>query len=315
MNGQGAITSGELDVNDTGSVLQDIALTGTYTVSSNGRGTLTLTSNAYSTQNFVFYVVNATDLKLVESDALSSTTPFTSGDVLTMAASPFNLASFNGRYAFTLGGADFNGVATGSGGVFTSDGNGNLNGVLDDNDGGGLTLSQPFNGTYTMSSTGRASLTFAFFNLAAYPAANGSAELVELDANGVSAGMAKAQANTSFSTASVSGMYAMNWAGTLNPAPSVLTFPSEEDITGQLTADGAGNLGGTLDVNSVSNILQGLPVSQSNYSMTGNGHGGATINTQVATFNMQLYQVDANTVLFVDTDPNRVMVGLMQKQQ
>ena len=105
----------------------------------------------------------------------------------------------------------------------------------------------------------------------------------------------------------------MNWTGTLDPVPTFNTNPSEEDIVGQLTADGAGNLGGTLDVNSFANIIQGLPVSSSSYSMTGNGRGAASINTQAATFNMQLYQVDANNVLFLDADPTRVLVGLMQK--
>ncbi len=165
-----------------------------------------------------------------------------------------------------------------------------------------------------MGANGRAVLTFSFFQLAAYPAANGTLQLVELDGNGVSAGVAKIQTGGPFTAASASGSYALNWTGTLNPNPN-LGSPSEEDITGQLTADGNGSLGGTLDVNSFANIIQGLPLTASTYTVGGNGYGTASVNTSAATFNMHIYQADPNTVLFLDIDTNRVLVGIMQKQQ
>jgi len=314
MNGQGAL-SGEVDVNDTFTLAVDQSLTGTYTVNSNGRGTIAW-NGPYGTQNFAFYIVNAGNLKILESDTLSNTTPFNSGEALAQASAPYSLNTANAGFAFTLGGNDPGFFAMALGGVFSSNGAGTLSSVIDVNDAGSTNLSFPSSGSYTISSTGRASLTInsGFFGLtlAAYPAANGTWELVEMDGNGTTAGFAKLQTG-SFSTTSVSGAYALNWTGTLDPLPTFNTNPSEEDIVGQLTADGAGNLGGTLDVNSFANIIQGLPVSSSSYSMTGNGRGAASINTQAATFNMQLYQVDANNVLFLDADPTRVLVGLMQK--
>ncbi len=314
MDGQGALT-GEVDVNDTLALAIDRPLTGTYTVNSNSRGTMAL-STPYGTQNFVFYVVSATDLKLLESDALTSTTPFVSGEALAQASSPFNLNTANSGFAFTLGGADSGLLALGIGGVFSSNGTGTLSSVIDFNDAGLTNLSFPSTGSYSISSTGRASLTLntgSFgITLAAYPAANGTWQLIELDGNGTTTGAAKLQLGA-FSTGSVTGSYALNWTGTLDPVPSFSSSPSEEDIIGQVTADGAGNLGGTLDVNSIANILQGLSVSGSTYTMTGNGRGTATINTQAAGFNMQVYQVDANNLLFLDTDPQRVLVGVMQK--
>jgi hypothetical protein len=313
MDGQGGITGGEWDVNDSLSTVQDSPLTGTYNVASNGRGTLSFTSNAYGTQSFAFYVVNSTDLKILETDAFSTTTPVLSGEVLRQAPGPFTLASFNGGHVFTLGGVDSSGLASGTGGVFTADGNGGLSGVLDDNDAGNASFGLAFTGTYSMGANGRALLGFSFLQLAAYPAANGTMELVELDGNGISAGLAKIQSG-SFSNGSVTGNFALNWTGTLNP--NGFSNPSEEDIVGQLSADGNGTLAGTLDVNSFgNNIIQGLPVAGSTYTMTGDGRGTASVNTSAASFNMQTYQADPNTVLFLDIDTTRVLVGLMQKQQ
>ena len=312
MDGLGNITRGEVDSNDGLSLVQDTALSGTYTVGANGRGSIQVNSNAYGTQNFVFYVVNATDLKILETDVFSSSSPLLSGEVFKQAAGPYSLATLKGGYAFTLGGIDSVGAPTGTGGVLTADGNGNVSGVLDDNDGGSVSLNVPFGSTsYGVGPNGRITMAFSAFQLVAYPAANGTLQIVEMDGSGVSSGMAKIQSGGPFTTASLSGNYALNWTGTLNPN----TFSqSEEDITGQLTADGNGNLSGTLDVNSASNLLQGLGLTTSTYTLLGsNGYGSAGINTSAATFNMHYYQADPNTVLFLDVDQTRVLVGLMQK--
>ncbi len=316
MDGLGGITRGELDSNDGLSILQDTPLSGSYTVAANGKGTLQLNSSAYAaTQNFVFYVVNANDLKVLENNVFSSTAPLLSGEVFQQAPGPYSLTSLSGGYVFTLGGIDSSGLAAGTGGVFTADGNGTISGILDDNDAGSPALSVPYTGTYGVGANGRALLTFSFLQVAAYPAYNGTLQLIELDGNGVSSGMAKVQTGAPFTTASLSGNFAFNWTGTLNPN-SLGAFPTEEDITGQLTADGNGNLGGTLDVNSSSNLIQGLPIAASTYALQGsNGYGSAGVNTSAATFNMHYYQADANTALFLDIDNSRVLVGLARKQQ
>ncbi len=314
MDGQGNITRGEVDSNDGLSLLQDTAVSsGSYTVGSNGKGTLQLTSGAYGTQKFVFYVVNNTDLKMLESDVFSSTAPLLSGEVFQQKPGPYSLASLSGAYVFTLGGIDSAGSPTGSGGVFTADGNANVSGIVDDNDGGFPSVNNVFAGSYSVGPNGRITFGAWIFQIVAYPAANGTLQLIEMDGSGVSSGMAKIQAAGPITTASLSGNYALNWTGTLNP--NTLS-QSEEDITGQLTADGNGNLGGTLDVNSASNLIQGLPITTSTYTLLGNnGYGSAGINTNAATFNMHYYQADPNTVLFLDLDTTRVLVGLAQKQQ
>jgi len=49
--------------------------------------------------------------------------------------------------------------------------------------------------------------------------------------------------------------------------------------------------------------------------MVPTGRGSASVNTATGTFAMQTYQIDPNTVLFLDADTNRVMVGIGEKQQ
>jgi hypothetical protein len=96
---------------------------------------------------------------------------------------------------------------------------------------------------------------------------------------------------------------------------STFTSAGEEDISGQLISDGAGNLSGLLDINNSGSIFQGVALSASTYSMTATGRGTASINAGTGTFAMQTYQIDANTVLFLDVDNNRIMTGIAEKQQ
>ena len=307
MDGNGRITRGEMDVNDISGVVQDIPLSGTYSVGANGRGTAILGSS-YATQNFVFYVVNATDLKFVETDSQ----PIVSGEVLGQAAGPFSLASLNGGHAFVLGGADNNGNPISLGGVFTADGAGKVSsGVVDTNDGGVTSLGGSVSGTYAVNATGRGllSLTTPALQLAFYKAANGTVELVDVDGSLGVLGTALAQTGGPFRLDSISGRYALNFSGT-----NLSSF-GEEDITGQLIADGTGGLSGTLDINNLGSIFQGLGISSSTYTMDSDGRGFATINASAGSFSMQTYQANPNTVLFQDVDNNRVVTGVMQKQQ
>lgn len=310
LDGSGNISRGEMDVNDLAALatpLQDIPVTGTYSVNPNGRGIATINSS-YGTQNFVFYVVNSKDLKFIETD----TQPIVSGEVLSQAPGPFTIATLNGAHALTLGGTDGSNNPFALGGVFTTDGAGNVtSGALDANDSGNTFLGTSVTGTYTMNSTGRGilRLTSQSLQFAFYAAANGSIQLVDVDGSVGISGTAQAQTGGPFAAGSISGNYAFNFSGT-----NLSSF-GEEDITGQLIADGAGNLTGTMDVNNLGSITHNIAISSSSYTMGGDGRGTATINTLAASFAMQIYQVDKNTVLFLDVDNSRVLAGVMQKQQ
>ncbi|HYL14207.1 MAG TPA: hypothetical protein VEV41_14285 [Terriglobales bacterium] len=314
MDGAGTISNGVVDVNDLNAgVLPNSTLSGTYSVASNGRGTATVTTSGYVTQNFVFYVVDATDLKFVETDGI----PAASGEVL-QAAAPYTLASLNGGLAFTLGGVDRLSLSpTAAGGVITADGNGSLpSGLLDINDGGVTAIGSSISGTYSFDPTGRGIVNLASsapgnLQFAIYPAQNRTIEMVEIDLSATMSGMAEAQTGVPFGLTTIAGPFAVNFTGVLNP----VSGSTEEDITGQLNANGSGNLSGTLDINTLATRTQGAPLANSSYTMAANGRGTAVINIPNATFNMQTYQIDASTVLFLDVDTFRVLTGVIQKQQ
>src|SRR5215813_2804582 len=310
MNGGGGISNGEFDLNDGGAVVLDAPVSGSYSItsSSTGRGVATLNGVYSSPVQFAFYVVNASDLKFVETDRQ----PALSGELLRQAAGPFSAASLHGGFATVLGGSDANGFPIGAGAVFTSDGTGNLSGTMDEND-GGFVSSCNFPATaYTFGTGGRFSTTLGSgcqtsFQVAMYPAGNGTVHVVNIDGNSVVSGSANLQTRGPFGNNSANGTYALNFTGTN------LSSGLEEDLAGSLTADGAGNLTGTLDINNAGSLFQGVPVASSTYTTTSNGRGSAAIVTSPASFSLQTYQVSPNTVLFLDIDQGRVLTGVMQK--
>ena len=310
MNGAGAISNGEFDLNDFGGVVLDAPLSGNYSITStsSGRGVATINGIYSSPVQFAFYVVNATDLKFVETDRQ----PALSGELLRQASAPFSAASLHGGYATILGGSDANGFPIGAGAVVGADGAGSISGTMDENDGGVLSTCNFPATAYTFGAGGRFSTTLGSgcqisFQVAMYPAANGTVLVVNIDGNSVVSGSANGQTGGLFGVNSVNGTFALNFAGTN------LSSGLEEDLTGSLTADGAGNLTGALDINNGGSLFQNVPIASSTYTTSSNGRGSAAIVTSPATFNLQTYQVSPNTVLFLDIDQGRVLTGIMQK--
>jgi hypothetical protein len=310
MNGAGVISNGEFDLNDFGAVVLDSPLSGNYSITSTstGRGVATINGVYSSPVQFAFYVVNATDLKFVETDRQ----PALSGEALRQAPGPFSAAGLHGGYGAILGGSDASGLPIGAGGVFTADGAGNLSGTMDENDDGFLSTCNFPATAYTVGTGGRFSTTLGSgcqtsFQVAMYPAANGTIQVVNIDGNSVVSGSANVQTGGPFGVNSVNGTFALNLTGTN------LSSGLEEDLTGTLAADGKGNLTGALDINNSGSLFQGVQITSSTYTMSTNGRGSAAIVTSPATFNLQTYQVSPNTVLFLDIDQGRVLTGVMQK--
>ena len=122
-NATGGITAGVNDSADNGNVLLNNPLTGSIPVATTGRGVATLNTNTIlGTLVFAYYVVDATHLKLVETD----TNFVLAGDAFSQTGT-FSNASFSGPFAFTAAGADvINQGPFVSGGILTSDGAGTI---------------------------------------------------------------------------------------------------------------------------------------------------------------------------------------------
>ena len=301
----GSITAGQADVygvglaeSGAGTVVPepDVAFTGIYTVSSTGRGTAVLTGLPYD--NFSFYVISSGELIFLELEDCGTGICFDksgiSGTALRQSGGPFTTASLKGTSVFETFGWD--GVLTHGAvavGQDSFDGNGSVSETREQNDTGAIATST-INGTYTVDSNG---LGRGLINLPGsaqprpfYLVSPGKAFVMDLAS--YQAGSFEPQVPGPFNNASIVGPYAVG------------TLPSDMDwvfvpTTGELTADGAGNLTGTGDSRGGTGID-----SNGNYSVAPNGRVATTIvSANGATSNWVFYIVSSSKAVGIDVTP------------
>jgi hypothetical protein len=175
LNGAGKVTGGELDLSSDktssssleNQYLAQAAITGTYTLAANGRGTLALKlSQGGSSQavNFVFYMAGPNQILLLESDP-----PDKDGDDLgsmvgrayLRTTSDFSKASLSGNSVFISNGLSTSGSIHGpklEAGILKWDSsNGTVNGSADVNENGKVTTAaeNTFTAHYSVDAHGR----------------------------------------------------------------------------------------------------------------------------------------------------------------
>jgi len=234
-DGAGTVTGGTLDMNLNSGVEADLSVTsGYYNVGSDQRGCLVITTSA-GTQNYRFSVAGisggvASTGHMIDFD---SSGPFTTGILRKQTGGPFSNASLNGNYVF--GGASLQNSAFCAPpckaaliGVIGLDGNGGVsggsedfsqNGVLDGNAANTTWPATPIpiasGGTYNVSTSGRATLTFSLGggtngDAVLYLVSPGEAFFLSPDpqtGNLITAGAALLQSGTPFAANPLSGAY------------------------------------------------------------------------------------------------------------
>ena len=163
--GNGTVSGGVEDSNRVSGVVSNATLTGSYSLGSDGRGTLELISTNPITQ-----VTLTSDYQLVmESDGTmrffenDTTGTRGSGVIKPTKGTTFTSAQFSGNYAFILKGQDINGVPTALGAVINADGSATLSGGIGDYNGGGtFSPALDVSGVFQAGAANRslASLTF-----------------------------------------------------------------------------------------------------------------------------------------------------------
>ena len=324
-NGGGGLTAPAiLDAKINGvAQTSDRSLSGSYsfdaTRSGTGRGTITLTSNTTSSMEYAFYVVDSTHVRLVETDSNA----YLAGDMFAAAAgnsfSGSELAA--GNYPFTNGGTSSTG-AYASGGVFASDGAGNIkSGVVDANNAGTIQSASMLSScAYTVDgATGRIDLKLcpsgaSASEFAAYLTSSGSAVMLELDSGATANGIALPQRVLA---TSATGIFALGLGGRgiLHSAPSNRT-----DASGQITLAGTSVGLGNLDINTFNSVFQSDPLDTTNSTIAAPdatfGRGTAKIvgTNPAVTFNVSYYIVDDNTALLLGADTVRTQTGIITLQ-
>lgn len=337
-DGMGNITRGSIDTNDggtTGAAPFQIyggktpctppsppALS-SYTVSSNGRGTLTLNTvdstcaTTGPTYVLTFYVVSRGAAKFVSTDSVLQVGGYTSQQT---PGATFNLSALDGNFAFLLAGSGPGGPLA-TVGNFVPDGSGNLtSGVLDENRNGTAAANVTFQsngtnvGTYTLGSNGRGTLTFATtgrtYKLVFYlgqVGTNTTAVLQETDSGIASDGNFTLQQSAPFALTSIQGNYAIQTSGTSGGLLQV--------VTGQVGADGAGAVtSGDLDIN-----LGGTTLT-SPQALTGGSYtapavsGRATLTLNPGALGYAAYIVNSTEVYLLGIQPGQLAAGALLRQ-
>jgi len=155
-NGQGDITAGTNDSNRVSGIFTQSTYTGSYTLGSDGRGTLTLTStnvkNQQLTTSYQMAIRSDGSFIVIEND---STGTFGTGILKLQQSASFAASSFSGRYAFGFSGRDFNNAPAAMIGSISADGTSMLSpGLMDLNDAGVYTPQLTLDGTFGVASNG-----------------------------------------------------------------------------------------------------------------------------------------------------------------
>jgi hypothetical protein len=300
-DGAGNFTSGAVDGDAAGTLLTDVAFTATYSVASTGRGTVTLNIPGQPA-NLSLYVVSATELVMIETDPVIvggiSTNPILSGRVFQQTgAGSFTNASLQGDSVIYV-----NGLSPGSGpsvpdvlvGVVSTDGAGNFT-LTDDENNGGTTTTTPVTttGTYSVASNGRVTVTGSGKHSPVFYLVNQNEAWVVGTDNAVTTGFLEPQSAGPFSNSLLSGTYL---GGSQTPVDSNVT-----DEVDSITADGAGNLDGTVEASGPGGVKQ-AQIFMANYSVASNGR---VVVTQSGATVAYLYIASPTRVIFMPFgDPN-----------
>jgi len=327
-DGSGNITEGSVDINDGGTTSQFQiagnknvcgvlpASLSSYSVSSNGRGTVSLTTCASGpTLTLTFYVISRGSAKFVGTDTTKQVAGFTTQQA---PNATFDVTALNGNYAFILAGSGLGG-AIGTAGSFAADGNGHIiSGVVDENVVPGAPalglpiLANAAGDSYTVASNGRGTLTFTTagrtYTFVFYLGAVGTstnAVFQETDSGIASHGLFTLQQSAPFTLSSIQGNYAIETSG--------VSGASLQVSTGQIGSNGAGSVtSGSIDINTAGTLIAGQAVTGSYTLPAATGRATLTLTSTIP--NYAVYVVSPTQIYILGIQPGQLAVGALLRQ-
>ncbi len=304
-DGNGNITSGVADINSGGGVFTNVAISGTYKIGADGRGTAALNTSVNPIA-LDFVLVSGQRALVIRFDSIATA----SGTIDLQDASAFSSATLQNTFAFGLSGIDTNSNPFAGAGNFSGNNSGGISGVADFNDSGSVAQGVTVSGVSSIGgSNGRGvvmlNTSLGTFNFAAYIVNSNHLLLLETDPTPVLAGEAFGQSSTT-SNASLSGPFAFTVAGISNSGPYA--------AGGTFMADGNGLVaGGVQDVNNGGTVTLNSTLS-GNYAIAGNGRGTLTLSTPAGTTIFAVYP-SSGGLQMAEIDPNIVSSGMAFAQQ
>jgi hypothetical protein len=311
----GAVTAGQSDLNDSGTVLAKKITGGSFNApDTNGRGTGTI-DFAGVAFNYAYYIVSASKLALIQIDPQDGVV----GTAELQASQNFSSQSLAGNYAFSLGGVNAAG-AVAEGGQFSASGV-TLSGEVTENNGGTgiVTTGAGLSGSNLgIVSNGRGMMTLSFVptgteNFVFYMVSTTKAFVLETDGFQVTSGQLLAQSGSPFQASSLSGNFGFQVSGI------AFTFTGSSapiDKSGQFFSDGKSAISGTEDLNAPGFTPGSLTIgSGSTYTVNNTaGRGSINVVTQNGSTTLDFYCVSPSQIFLIGTDTTQVTLGAGQSQ-
>lgn len=268
-DGTGKVTSGVADENVAGTATNP-SLTGAFTTPtlSDGRASIILNPSNASSVNLTAYVVSASELLVMRTDAFSSD-GLLSGTILSQTSTSFDNKALDSPEVYYQLGNDVAEI-----GLLVPDGNGGLAVTRDQacNSCGTLT----FTTSYSVLSAGRVTIS-GWDGTAGSPTQGilylvdkNKAFLLGYNGNATEFGFVEPQAGVpagGFTTSSFSGTFSAN---TLSPSVG-----NSAAASGVATIDGKGNFSETASVSTTSGLFVDQAITGA-YGISGNGRGTVT---------------------------------------
>jgi len=317
-NGSGGIFGSEDSNNNnpTGSTqnngpgpVQNTTVAGSYSLGSDGRGSLTI-SSASITSTYQLALDGNGNAQFIEAD---STGTHGIGILRKQTVSNFTPQSFSGNYAFQLAGTDSSGKRDSLIGVFQADGASLLkNGNADTNDAGTLgTNLNGVTGTFLVAQNGRGNATLtlpvpATLNFVFYMVSPSDVLFMGLDpisaTNPMTIGEAALQTQPSFDATALNG-------SSVATATGLDTGGNASVLAGLLTANGGGGISSTTDTNDGGTIASNASAGGS-YSVASNGRVTTSgLGNQLAV----LYLIAPNRAFVIGQD-SAASSGIVEPQ-
>src|SRR4029077_3924653 len=312
-NGSGTITAAVEDVNDAGNFSTVQFTGGTYSIGSDGRGTLTLTGGALGGALGLNIALRSTKGGVaVQTDGNAAS----SGSFDLQTASAFSLTAISGQYSFDLSGQDSSGAPLSIAGEFGANGTGGLTGgTIDVNDGSqaGPTGPNPIPGsTFSLdpafgASNGRGTMSINGQIVAFYIVDGTRLRFLEEDTTAITVGDAFLQTGT---ITNVSGNFAFISAG----AAVVGNFGAIARV-GSGTFNGGALSNVSLDDN---NAGKHTPLGPDSGTFTidaaGSGRGTFTFTDSSGTFSYIFYLYSPTQAVLLETSVGLIGAGSMSAQ-
>ena len=316
-DGSGHITGGLEDVNVCTGVFTLQFTNSTYSITADGRGTLSLT-NSTGTTNYSITLSSATAGVIAETDVNLTA----SGSFQRQNVAAFSDLAIIGGYVFDFAGITSTPNPESVIGRFDAVGGGVITSGLFDSNVAGTPSGQqsfPAGAFYKLDTNGdgtnfgRGTANIAGHNFAFYIVDATRLKLLGSDFPAAFSGEAFAQQNISFTAASLNSGFAFLIGGSSSTGPIA--------TAGRFTADGAGNLTSIfLDENNSGNLTllpsQGGTVTGT-YTVDTGGFGGGTAtwtDTKAGTFSFIFYLISPTNAVFQEIDSKITSDGTLLAQ-